>query len=97
MAGGKPCTDPSVCADLALTAATKTIYAWRRPRWRRGVTKRSPEKRRRRATAAARFGLRETGEPEGKGRGEDAQKDRELTLILRVCSSVKREGCNGGE
>ena len=44
-----------------------------------------------------RFGLTSYGEPEGEGRGEKLQEDRELTLSLRVCSSVKREGCNGGD
>ena len=78
--GGKPRTDPSIPCDLDLTEAMGVIYARRRPRWWRGVTKRSPERRRRRATAAARFGLTGTGETEGEERGKKVSEDRELTL-----------------
>ena len=45
-ADGEPRTDVSIHGDLDLTEGTDAIYARRRPRWRRDVTKRSPEKRR---------------------------------------------------
>ena len=43
------------------------------------------------------LGLHGSGEPEGIGRGEDVQEDRDLTLSMLGCSSVMREGCNGGD
>ena len=79
-AGGEPRTDPSTERDPDLTEDTDAIYAQRRPRWRWDVTKRSPEGRRRRATAAARLGLTSYGDAEGEREKGEVRLDRELTL-----------------